>query len=407
MTGGEAGEFARTIVVGGGIGGLAAALSIAGAGHEVLVLERAARFAEIGAGIQIAPNGIHALDELGLGATVRGTAMQMDELRFMDGLTDQHVTSLPLTDSYQQRFGSPYLVVHRAELHQLLLDACSAAPGVRLRSDCAATGYEQDATGAVVLLSTGERIRGDAVIGADGIHSAIRRQLVGDGDPRVSGLSVYRSMVAMEQVPEDLRRLRSVTWWAGPGRHLVHYPIAGGRYLNLAASRENGVTEPLAGVPVPAEFVRAEFALMSETVRRLVALGDGWKSWALLDRDPVDTWAEGRVVLLGDAAHPMLHYTAQGACQALEDAVLLGRLLRCSSDHFAQRFQEYNAERRQRTARIQLAARESTRLWHPHGAEAEARNAMLAAMSAEQLHDHVAWMHDVPDSLGAQVASVG
>ncbi|HEX6967865.1 MAG TPA: FAD-dependent oxidoreductase [Micromonosporaceae bacterium] len=386
--------MSRVIVVGGGIGGLATALSIARRGHRVVVLERADRFAEIGAGIQIAPNGLHALDQLGVGDPVRACSVRMDELRFMDGVTGEHVVSLPLTEEYQRRFGNPYVVVHRADLHQVLLEACRGWASIELRSGCAVTGYVQDAKSATAVLSTGERITGAALIGADGIHSTIRRQLIGDGEPRVSGITVYRSVIPMEKVPEELRFLRSVTWWAGPNCHFVHYPIGGGRYLNLAASKDDGGTEAFAGVPVERARVRHEFAVMGEIPRRLLELGDGWKTWMLVDRDPVANWTDGRVVLLGDAAHPMLHYAAQGACQAIEDAVLLGELMDGVDDGFAQCFEKYNAERRERTARIQLLARESIRLWHPAGAAAKARNQMLAALSPTQLHDHVAWLHD-------------
>jgi len=388
--------MAKAVIVGGGIGGLATALSVAEAGHQVVVLERADRFAEIGAGIQIAPNGIHALDALGVGRGARQIAVQMDELRFMDGVTDRHVTSLPLTEQYQQRFGTPYLVVHRAELHRLLLDACLASAAISLRSSCPAIGYEQSAGVAAVVLQSGERVAGDVVIGADGIHSQIRRQLVEDGAPRVSGLVVYRTMVAMEEVPEELRLPTSVTWWTGPERHLVHYPIAGGRYLNLAGSRYTTSREPIAGKPVPTEFVRAEFAVMGPTTRRLIALGSEWKAWALVDRDPVDSWVDGRVALLGDAAHPMLHYAAQGACQVLEDAVVLGRLLDCPAADLPERLTRYNAQRRHRTARIQQVARQSIQLWHASGSAAQIRNAALSAMSERELHDHIAWMHTPP-----------
>ncbi|MER7493641.1 FAD-dependent oxidoreductase [Streptomyces pharetrae] len=385
--------MARLIVTGGGIGGLAIALAAARRGHRVTVLERADRFAEIGAGIQLAPNGLHALDRLGLGDVVRDTAVRMAELRFMDGVTGEHVTSMPLTDAYRERFGNPYVVVHRAELHSALLDACRALDLVELRSGCAAVGYEQDAGGATVVLAGGERVTGDALIGADGIHSAIRGQLVGDGAPRISGITVYRAVIPMERVPARLRSETAVTWWTGPGCHFVHYPIAGGRYLNLAASSDNGETEALASVPVPNDTVHDEMAALGADAHRLLDLGENWKSWVLVDRDPVTTWSDGRVVLLGDAAHPMLHYVAQGACQGLEDAVVLGDLLDCGAEELPQRFEKYTAERQERTARIQLLARESIRLWHAAGSTATARNAALKAMSPEQLHDHVAWMH--------------
>ncbi|MEV0410418.1 FAD-dependent oxidoreductase [Streptomyces sp. NPDC050448] len=385
--------MSKLIIVGGGIGGLATALATARRGHRVLVLERAPEFAEIGAGIQLAPNGLHALDRLGLGDAVRATAVQMDELRFMDGVTGRHVVSMDLTERYRERFGNPYAVVHRAELHTKLLEACQASDSIELRSAATAVGYEQDATGASVLLEDGKRITGDALIGADGIHSAIRAQLVGDGAPRNSGITVYRAVIPMEQVPEELRHLTSVTWWTGPHCHFVHYPIAGGKYLNLAASSDNKAAETLAGVPASPGDIRREFASLGEDAQRLLALGEGWKSWVLVDRDPVDTWTDGRVALLGDAAHPMLHYVAQGACQGLEDAVILGDLLDCGAGELPERFVKFNAERRERTARIQLLARESIKLWHTSGAAASARNDQLSSYSPDQLHDYVAWMH--------------
>ncbi|WP_203722037.1 FAD-dependent monooxygenase [Streptomyces coelicoflavus] len=381
------------VVVGGGIAGLATALAAVRHGHRVRVLERAGEFAEIGAGIQLAPNGLRALDRLGLGDTVRAGAVRMEELRFMDGVTGAHVVSLPLTERYRERFGNPYVVVHRAELHSSLLAACRASDLIELRGGCAAAGYEQSSADATVLTAGGERITADAVIGADGIHSAIRHQLVGDGEPRVSGITVYRAVIPMRQVPAELRHNTSVTWWTGPGCHFVHYPIAGGKYLNLAASSHNGALEALAGVPVSKDDVRREFTALGEDAQRLLDLGEGWKSWVLIDRDPVDSWTDGRVALLGDAAHPMLHYVAQGACQGLEDAVSLGDLLDCGTDDVARRFDTYNTGRRVRTSRIQLLARESIALWHAAADAATARNARLAAFSEDELHDYVAWMH--------------
>ncbi|MGK5628754.1 FAD-dependent monooxygenase [Streptomyces sp. URMC 123] len=388
--------MSKIVIVGGGIGGLAAALSVARRGHHAVVLEQADRFAEIGAGIQLAPNGIHALERLGLGDGIRDRAVHMDELRFMDGVTGRYVAGMPLGESYVQRFGNPYVVVHRADLHTLLLDACLASDAIELHSGKVATGYEQDGRQATVLLADGGRFTGDAVIGADGIRSAVRRRLVGDGDPRISGITVYRAIVPMERVPEELR-WNSVAWWAGPKCHLVHYPIAGGTYLNLAASHDNGAREALAGVPVTGERVMDVFSALGEDARRLMRLGDDWRSWVLVDRDPVEYWTDGRVTLLGDAAHPMLHYVAQGACQGLEDAVVLGDLLDCGPDEIPQRLEKYNAARRDRTARIQLLARRSIELWHPVGEAAERRNALLASYAPSELHDVVAWMHGNTD----------
>ena len=379
------------VVVGGGIGGLATALSVARRGHEAVVLERG-EFAEFGAGIQLAPNGIHALDRLGI--DVRASAVHVDELRFMDGVTGAHVTSVAVSGEYERRFGHPYVVVHRGDLYRLLLAACRADPAITLHANTYVTGYEQTPSTAAAVVDTGGRFEGDALVGADGIRSTIRRQLVGDGAPRVSGITVYRAIVPMTDVPPALR-WRSVTWWAGPKCHFVHYPIAGGEYLNLAASDDNGATEAIAGVDVPAEHVLSRLSVLADIPTRMLELGQDWKSWVLVDRPPVENWTDGRVTLLGDAAHPMLHYAAQGACQALEDAVVLGDLLDCSAHELGARFQTYNAARRDRTARIQRISLESIRLWHPAGAAAAARNAVLSAMSTTDFHDELAWLHGV------------
>ncbi|MGH3915695.1 MAG: FAD-dependent monooxygenase [Pseudonocardiaceae bacterium] len=398
--------MATIVVAGGGIGGLATALAVVRHGHRAVVAESAERFAELGAGIQLAPNGLHALDALGVGDLVRARAVHMDELRLMDGVTGEHVTSLELTARYRNRFASPYVVVRRAELHRALLDSCRADRAIRLVAGFRVAGYEQDTRSATILGTDERRLHGDVVVGADGVHSAVRRQLVADGEPRVSGITVYRTVIGMERVPEALRFPRSVVWWTGPGCHLVHYPIEGGRRLNLAASRDDGRVDVVAGAPAGHRHVLHAMAGIRGTGRRLLELGSDWRSWTLIDRDPVTRWTDGRAVLLGDAAHPMLHYAAQGACQALEDAVVLGAQLAPSAEGtLPERLARYARLRADRTARIQLLARASTRLWHPGQGQARTRNALLSAMSPDELHDYVAWMHGVRIATGELVGT--
>ncbi|MGK7235802.1 FAD-dependent monooxygenase [Streptomyces hygroscopicus] len=379
-------------IAGGGIGGLATALSVSAQGHRVVVLERSDVFNELGAGIQLAPNGMHALDRLGLAAAVARIAVPVGELRFMDGVSGEHVVSMPLDERYRTRFRNAYVVVHRGDLYRLLLRACQDSDRIDLRPSCPVAGYERADRGVRVLLADGSTLTADTLVGADGLHSAVRRQLVGDGLPRNAGITVYRSIVPMDRVPKDLRH-QSVTWWAGPGRHFVHYPIAGGRYLNLAPSAENQPAETFSGATVPTTVVREEFAVLCDTAQRLLDLGAEWKAWVLVDREPVDVWTDDRVALLGDAAHPMLHYAAQGACMALEDAVVLGELLDCSAAQFGARLRRYNTARRERTARVHQLARDSIGLWHARDTVATARNKALAAMSATDLYDYVAWLH--------------
>ncbi|MEV8435846.1 FAD-dependent monooxygenase [Actinosynnema sp. NPDC051121] len=387
--------MSRVIIVGGGIGGLAAALAVADRGHRVVVLERRSEFTELGAGIQLAPNAFLALDRLGVAAAVLDRAVQVDALRLMDAVTGEQVAAMPVRGEYRARFGNPYAVVHRNDLYAPLLARCREHDGVELRVDSPVVGYEQDGDGAAAVLADGGRVRGTAVIGADGLRSAVRAQLVGDGEPRVSGHTIYRSVIPMGSVPVELRS-DSVTLWAGPRWHFVHYPIDGGRSLNVAITRDNGATEAVVGVPVPGERVLAEFADAAPVIRALLALGRDWRSWVLCDRDPTDRWSDGRVVLLGDAAHPMLQYAAQGACMALEDAVHLGDLL-ADADPDADptgAFAAFAEDRRDRTAGAQVVARAlGTRLYHLEGAEAERRNAMLGGLSVEQLYEKVSWLH--------------
>ncbi|MBB0243089.1 3-hydroxybenzoate 6-monooxygenase [Streptomyces alkaliphilus] len=401
-------ETTRILIAGGGIGGLAAALGLTARGHRVTVLERREEFTELGAGIQLAPNAFHALDRLGVGRRVRDRAVFIEELQFMDAVSGESVVRMPLTGEYRERFGNPYAVVHRGDLYQPLLNACRAADGIELLPGRSVAWYEQTAAEVTAVTEGGERFTGAALIGADGIRSAVRRQLVGDGEPRVSGHTIYRSVIPMSLVPEELRWNR-VTLWAGPGWHFVHYPIGGGEFLNLAATRDDGATEAVVGLPVEHSHVLDEFPGLSDSARRLLELGGEWKTWVLCDRDPVDVWTDGRVALLGDAAHPMLQYAAQGACMALEDAVVLGELLegdgRDVARDMAQRLEKYTARRRDRTARTQLVAREiGSRLYHAAGQAARARNTLLSSFSEQELHDRVKWLHgshDLTEGVGS------
>jgi salicylate hydroxylase len=390
--------MAHILIAGGGIGGLAAALALAGRAHRVTVLERRSDFTELGAGIQLAPNAFAALDRLGVGDGVRERAVFIDQLRLMDGTTDELVNAMPLTGAYRERFGNPYAVVHRTDLYRPLLDACRArSDRVELRTRSTVMSYGHDGERAVAVLDTGERLAADALIGADGIRSVVRGQMLGDGEPRVSGHTIYRSVIPMERVPQGLRS-NTVTLWAGPKWHFVHYPISGGRFLNLAATRDDGATVAVAGRPESRDHVLGEFTGLGRTAGRLLALGEDWKSWVLCDRDPADRWADGRVALLGDAAHPMLQYAAQGACMALEDAVVLGDLLDCPPERFPGRLAIYNAARRGRTAKAQLLAREmGGRVYHPADVAAKERNEWLSRLSAGDLHEMADWLHGARD----------
>jgi 2-polyprenyl-6-methoxyphenol hydroxylase-like FAD-dependent oxidoreductase len=274
----------------------------------------------------------------------------------------------------------------------VFLRACEAHPLVELRVNSGVTGYRQDGTGAEAVLADGSTVRGRALIGADGLWSAIRQQLVGDGAPRVSGHTTYRSVIPVEEMPEDLR-WNAATLWAGPKCHIVHYPLSGWKLFNLVVTYHNDAPEPVAGKPVSHDEVRKGFEHVSPVARQIIEKGKDWKLWVLCDRDPVLEWTDGRVALLGDAAHPMLQYFAQGACMAMEDAVCLSEEL-AAGGALEAALGRYRDRRRLRTARVQLQSREiGQHVYHPAGAHAELRNAVMRARTAEEWYDQIDWLY--------------
>jgi salicylate hydroxylase len=384
------------LIAGGGIGGLAAALGLAQAGRRVTVLERAARLGEVGAGIQLGPNAFHAFDALGVGETARAMAVYIDRLRLMDALTAAEICHVDLGEGFRVRFGNPYAVIHRGDLHGVLLRACETSPLIVLRTSAQVVRYRQDEAGVDATLADGSVVRGAALIGADGLWSAVRAQLVADGPPRVSGHTTYRSVIPTELMPEELR-WNAATLWAGPKCHLVHYPLQGWKAFNLVVTCHNDAPEPVAGRPVAREEVLAGFRHVHPTAQSIIHHGRDWKLWVLCDREPVETWVDGRVALLGDAAHPMLQYFAQGACMALEDAVSLAQHVAGRTDDMPAALRAYNAARALRTARVQLQSRAiGEHIYHPAGAHAALRNAIMAAKSQDQWQDAVAWLYGGP-----------
>lgn len=380
------------LIAGGGIGGLATAMGLAGKGIRSIVLEQAAELGELGAGIQLGPNAFHAFDYLGVGAEARARAVFIDQLRLMDAKSGEEITHLPLDEPFRKRFGNPYAVVHRGDLHGVLLKACRTSDLVELRTSHAVTGYEQSGTRVCAHVRGQPDVIGDLLIGADGLRSAVRAQLVGDGEPRVSGHTTYRSVIPTEQMPEDLR-WNAATLWAGPKVHLVHYPLTDWKLFNLVITCDNQATEAVAGAPVAQDAVRAWFAHIAPRAQQIVEHGTSWKRWVLCDRDPVETWVDGRVTMLGDAAHPMLQYAAQGACMALEDAVCLTHSL-ATHDDIDAALATYRHQRVPRTARLQVLSRLIGEfMYHPDGALALMRNAVMSAMTPAEYYDRLTWLY--------------
>lgn len=394
------------LIAGGGIGGLATAIGLAQKGIASTVLERAPQLGEIGAGIQLGPNAFHAFDYLGVGEAARSIAVYIDSLRLMDALSGEEITRIPLDDAFRAHFKNPYAVIHRGDLHGIFLKACQDHPLVTLHTSAEVTGYDQDADSVTAILKSGARVTGTLLIGADGLWSNIRKQVVGDGAPRVSGHTTYRSVIPTEHMPEDLR-WNAATLWAGPKCHIVHYPLKGWKQFNLVVTYHNDAPSPEAGVPVSHDEIRKGFEHVSPVARQIIDRGQDWKRWVLCDRDPVANWIDGRVVLLGDAAHPMLQYFAQGACMAMEDAVALSAMLEQHAGDIPRALVAYQELRRYRTARVQLQSREiGQHVYHPAGAHADLRNAVMRSKSPADWFEAVGWLYGSTGLEGA-VASSG
>ncbi|RYG08866.1 MAG: 3-hydroxybenzoate 6-monooxygenase, partial [Burkholderiales bacterium] len=364
------------LIAGGGIGGLATALVLARDGHAVTVLEQSASFGEIGAGIQLGPNIFRMFAWLGLTDVVSKVSFFPPGLGMNDVRTGEKVVRVPLGDMARATYGFPYGVIYRADLHQVFLDACAAQENVTLRTSAKLESFEQSGSSVRVQLAGGEVLEGAALIGADGIWSKVRELVVGDGKPRVSGHIAYRAVLKREDVPAHLWS-DDVLLWGGEKTHLVHYPLRRGELFNLVAVfHSNKYDEGWNTFGDTAELTE-RFAEACPQVQELLGKIETWKMWVLCDREPVKNWTDRRVTLLGDAAHPMLQYLAQGAGQAIEDAVVLREALRFTHGDVAEAFQKYQQARYLRTGRVQLTARFYGDIYHAAGVQRELRNQLF------------------------------
>jgi salicylate hydroxylase len=380
------------LIAGGGIGGLVTAHALALKGFPVRVLEQSSEFREVGAGIQLGPNIFRALERIGLKDAVLADAWRPGAQEMRDALTGERVTRIPLDDRFFNRFRQPYAVTHRADLHGVFLKACRDNPLVTLETD-RRVGHVEDADGKVsVALENAEKIEGRALIGCDGLWSTIREQIVGDGAPRVSGHIAYRAVLRRDEVPDDLWQ-KDVVLWAGPRTHFVHYPLRRGELYNLVAVFHSDRYVEGWNTEGDPSLLREHFQGQRPEVLRLLERIDVWKFWVLCDREPIKNWSQGRITLLGDAAHPMLQYLAQGAGMAVEDAVVLAEKAAASPDDLPAAFEAYQNARYLRTGRVQIMARVYGEFYHARGVAAELRAKMFEGRTPEQAYDGIAWLY--------------
>ena len=389
---------ARTVIIAGaGIGGLSAALALERSGFRVVVFEEAAELADIGAGIQLSPNATRVLLTLGLGERLKPHVVTPSEVRIQTG-AGENLARVPLGDFAAQRYGAPYWVIHRGDLQSALVDAVRATPGITLALDTAVDNFTPDADGVTVHAIRGRSsfdaadgatidTHGTALIGADGLTSMVRYELTskslsplkGRGEPRYSNRTAWRATVPYTAVSADFRE-PIIRLWLGRNAHLVHYPVKGGTAINIVAitnerrSYRNWASDEGTPDEVLAHFPREAW---SKAALDLLAVPELWLRWPLFDRPPSKHWGSGPVTLLGDAAHPMLPFLAQGAAMAIEDAAVLAECLQTAPDEPQQALRVYEDERQPRTARVQRTARRNGRIYHLGGLAAFARDHVL------------------------------
>ena len=402
MTAQQRDPIRRVAIAGGGIGGLAAAAFLRRAGIEVAVFEQARELREIGAGLVVAPNTVRLLRKLGLHEGLTGSGVRLEVGWEFRRWENGEVLFGQRLDQSVRMYGEDTWVVHRADLLALLR---SAVPADDLHLGARAVGVDEDAAGIRLLLDDGTAVDADVVVAADGIHSLLRGLTTSPEPPRYSGICAWRSLVPAESAPELARRPVQ-TLWLGPQRHLVHYPVSGGRLINLVAFTPAGDFDVESWESRGRmEDLAAEFAGWDPRLEALVAGAHEVGRWALLDRDPIDTWTSGRLTLLGDAAHPMFPFFAQGAGQAVEDAAALAVCLGDPSASVAEALARYQAVRAPRTARVQLASRGRRAHHHlPDGAEQRARD---AAFASDDPLAHNAWLYSYDAEQSAREALAG
>ncbi len=379
-----------TLIIGGGIGGLTAALAVSRGGRRVHVIEKSAEFGEIGAGLQLAPNALHVLDELGLMGEIGKQAVFPARLQWMDALTAAPITALDLGAAFRQRYGQPYIVMHRGDLLATLLDACRAEKAITLEAGREAAAIEDRGDTARVRCVDGAVYDAEIVVGADGLHSLARRSL-SDDEPVCDGCVAYRGTIPVAELSSHAG-LDNVLMWVGPQMHFVQYPLRRGELYNQVAVFKSPRYAPGVEDWGTVEELDAHYAQTCDYVRASVRLMWRDRRWPMFDRKPIARWTRNRLALLGDAAHPMYQYIAQGACQAIEDGLALARHLAAAPQDPDGALRAYERARLLRTARVQLTARAMGTFFHLDGVAAAVRNAMMGARRADD-YTLIDWLY--------------
>ena len=385
---------APILVVGGGLGGLTTALALARRSRPVRVLEGAREFGAIGYGIQFGPNVFHVFDRLGLMEQVLAVADSPEAVVMRDALDGKELLRLPTGAILRKRFKYPYIILHRIDLHNVLLDACRRSDAIELVDSASMADFEDRGDDVRVVTADGRSFSGPALVAADGVRSLVRARLVGDGEPRPTGYAALRTIVPMAEIKVDVPR-DSVVLWGGPGYHVIHYPLRHGSQFNIVAVYRTPTHAEKADADTCRRELEHIYRDAHPSMRALNAMMDFQWRRPVADRAPIRHWHKGRVLMIGDAAHAPLQSLAQGACMAIEDGFCLAESIHAADGDFAAAFPRFQALRLKRTTRVQL---ESRAIWdevlHPEGAARMARNATVAAWDEAHMVNCLAWLYD-------------
>ena len=382
------------LVVGGGLGGAAAALALGRKGHRVTVLEQAPELGVIGFGIQLGPNVFSMFDRLGVTDAVMAAALRPKAILMVDSVDGGVIARVPTGESFVKRFKRPYVVIHRVDLHRALLDACATLPNVEMLTSTGVETFEDLGSRVRVSTNDGRSFEGAALIAADGIRSTIRQLMLGEGEPRTIGYVAHRTIVPMADISFEVDR-DNVVLWSGDGFHIVHYPLRNKTLFNIVTVFKTQSEHP-GDKDSPHPDLDRVYRDSHPTMRHLWAMMDLSRSgWVSSDRDPIRHWTKGRITLTGDAAHPTLQTLAQGACMAIEDAVTLAELIDRHGGDVMSAFRQYERARYLRTARVQFESRYHwDNFYHVGGIEREVARAMWSGRGEDEMFDCLAWLYD-------------
>ncbi len=388
--------MSRTILIaGGGIAGLTAALALAQKGFRAVVFEQSKKLEPIGAGIQLSPNAMHVLLGLGLGDALRPHVVSPADIRIRKASNGKDIVRVPLGSYAQQRYGAPYWMIHRGDLQAVLLDAVRALPDVRLTLGGKVQDYAVHANGVTAQVrfeaKTGEE-RCVGLIGADGLWSTIRERLGYNDPPHFRKRTAWRAVIPADTVDSEAREA-SINLWLGRHAHLVHYPIRAGSAINIVAILRDGTPKPGWNNAGARDEILATFRKWATPASNIVAASQSWTTWTLYDRPRLRRWGDGPITMIGDAAHPMLPFLAQGAAMAIEDAAVLADCLAKTPDDTAGAMRRYELLRNSRTTRAQKAASRNGLRYHAAGVEAAVRNTALRMMGGAGLLKRYDWLY--------------